>query len=155
MIASIRPSTFVSIFSASTGCNPSNLRKKLPTDVKNFCRVVTFSLPTRIPPNCCLNSGLVNASATNSSRDFEPYSSGKASFTSSYSFCNCLVSGCDLFASVAEVTAWVVSCSIVCTLPAWRLSSLIVLVAGSKKPATGSPISLRRSLSTTTFVVPT
>ena len=62
--------------------------------------------------------------------------------------------GCDLFASVAEVSACVVSCSTVCMLKPVAGLICIVLVVGTNRPAIGTPTSSTRFSTISILVSP-
>ena len=116
-------------------CIPNSLRMKFITEFVKRSSAVNLSPFGDSAASCIRNSGLLNASATNSSRFVVPYAEPSSSFTDSNKFVNCLVIGCDLLANVADVAAWVISCSTVWTfIPDSALSDM-VFVFGSNLPA--------------------
>ena len=128
---------------------PNSLRRKFITALVKRSNAVNASPFDTILANLVRNSGLLIASDTNSSKFVAPYAVSNLSFTDSNNLVSCLVTGCDLLANVAETAAWVISCSTVCTFIPASASRRIVLVLGSKLPASS------RFSTTSIFVVPT
>ena len=108
-IASINRSDSVKAESTSLGGIPTILRRKLPTELKNRCSAEISSPFGFIVANFFWNSGLLNASDTNSSTSCAPYALSSISFTSLNSLVSCLVTGWLGLASVADTAACVTS----------------------------------------------
>ena len=87
--------------------------------------------------NCWTNSGLLRNSDTNSSTLVAPYELPNASLTLLNSLVNFLVRGWLGLANVADIPAWVISCTRVCTFSP-SLPRVIVFVLGLNCPAAES-----------------
>ena len=151
----IMRSTSSSADSGLFGCRPMSLRTIRRTAPVNFSQPDILPPSTRVRASAVWNSGLLKASATNSSRLAVPYTSPICSRTVLKIACSCFTSGSNGFANDAEVAAWVISCRTVCTFIPFVASMEIVFVAGSYKPAAVRPTVCDRSSTTCTFVVPT
>ena len=147
-----RPITKRSISSSGDsggfGLNPSILRKARMTALANFFQPAILPPSTLIRARALWNSGLPNASATNSSKFFVPYTSPSCALAASRSDCNCLTSGKLGLAKDAEVTAWAISCRTVCTFIPLLASINTVFVAGRNIPAALRPTIVDRSPTT-------
>ena len=98
-------STSSSADSGDFGFKPTSLRTIRLTAPVNFSQPVILPPSTRVSDKALWNSGLLKASATNSSRLAVPYTSPNCSRTTFNNVFNCLISGSFGFAKDDEVAA--------------------------------------------------
>ena len=152
----IRSATNISALSIADsifllGC-PRNRRNILFTIFLNRLHTLIFSPLAVILPSLAWNSGLLNASATNSSRLVAPYAVSNWSLIDSNRARICLAVGV-FFAISWEVTACIASWSRTWFLRSASWFRVIVSVLGSYKPATVLPSAFTKPLTITTLVL--